>query len=163
MAWWQSHLPIGPRSGPIYRQNVRLGACAFGPVNILARWSPRHHWPRFWATDLPANRRAWRRGRKRFWCEPTFRDWKSYGFDLERTHLIHAERIEALILAMAITTLWLIHLGVCVRTSSRRSLLEPPHSRDYSLFRLGRDQLQRARIMHWPMPIGFTVRHPAPA
>jgi hypothetical protein len=156
-------LGVGPRSGLVCYQNVRLTAQhAFGPVNILARWSKKDRWPRFWALDLPADRLAWRRGRKRFWIEPSFRDLKSYGFDLEATGLSDPKRIDALLLAMAITTLWLIHLGVCARTSSRRTLLETPGRHDYSLFRLGRDHLLRAREMHWSIPIGFTIRHPAP-
>lgn len=157
-------LPIRKTSGPVYRQNVRLTAQhAFGPVNILARWSKKDHWPRFWATDLPADRDAWRRGRLRFWVEPTFRDWKSGGFDLQGSRLTDHRAVHGLVLGMAITTLWLVHIGLMVCNSSYRPLIDVPHKRDYSLFRLGRDYLRRADVKDWPVPINFTVQRPAPA
>jgi hypothetical protein len=156
-------LPVGPRSGPVYCQHVLLTANhAFGPVNILARWSRKDWCGRFWATDRPADRHAWRRGRRRFWIEPTFRDWKSYGFDLEGSHLTDDRTIGALLVGMAITNLWLVHVGLEVRSTSRRALTDVPHKRDYSLFRLGRDHLQRALAMGWTIPIGFDVRYPVP-
>lgn len=157
-------LPIGPTSGPVYCQQVLLTAAhGFGPVNIVARWSRKDHWPRFWATDLPADRHAWRRGRKRFWIEPTFRDWKSGGFDLETSRLTNHRAIDGLVLGMAITTLWMVHVGLDVYSSSRRPLIDVPHKRDYSLFHLGRDYLRRAAVLHWPVPIDFVVHRPAPA
>ena len=157
-------LPVTSTSGPVYRQNVRLTAQHdFGPVNIVARWSKKDHWPRFWATDLPADRDAWRRGRKRFWIEPTFRDWKSGGFDLEASRLTDHRMTSGLVLGMAITTVWMVHLGLVVFTTSRRPLIDVPHKRDYSLFRLGRDYLRRAEAQGWPVPVDFTVHRPAPA
>lgn len=156
-------LPVA-RGQLLYRQNVTLTERhAFGPVNLLAHWSPNEDTPRYWALDQPANRAAWRRGRKRYWIEPGFRDWKSYGFDLERSQLDDAERLNVLLLGMAVTTLWLIHLGEWVTVTGRRLLLEASHKRDYSLFRLGRDYVQRCRTMAWTFPIGFTVHHPLPA
>jgi hypothetical protein len=156
-------LPVGPRSGPVYCQNVLLTADhAFGPVNILARWSRKDWCGRFWAPDRPADRHAWRRGRRRFWIEPTFRDWKSHGFDLEGSRLTDYPAIETLLLGMAITNLWLVHVGLTVRTTSRRALTDIPHKRDYSLFRLGRDHLRRCQATDWPVPVGFTVHYPVP-
>lgn len=158
-----AELPIDPHSGPRYYQDVMLTAeHAFGPVNILARWSTEDHRAHFWATDRHADRYAWRRGRRRFWIEPTFRDWKSYGFDLETSQLSDRVALETLLLGMAITDLWLVHIGLTVRSSSRRPLVDVPHKRDYSLFRLGRDYLQRALAMGWSVPTGFGVRFPVP-
>lgn len=154
---------------PIYRgqrlyvqQATLTGQHGFGPVNIIADWPKKQLTPRFWATDQSADRYAWRRGRKRFWIEPTFRDWKSYGFDLERSQLLHPRSMDTMILAMAICTLWLVHVGCTVRTSERRTQIDVPHKRDFSLFRLGRDYMQRAQYLNLPVPIGFTVNHPAP-
>lgn len=129
---------------------------------MLAHWAPNEDTPRYWVLDCPANRQAWRRGRKRYWIEPTFRDWKSYGFDLEDSKLEEVERLNFLLLGMAVTTLWLIHLGQWIITSGRRSLLEADHKQDYSLFRLGKDYVQRRLTMHWAFPVGFTVQHGLP-
>lgn len=156
-------LPV-ERGQRLYRHDVMLTEKhAFGPVNLLADWSPNQDTPRYWALDQPADRDAWRRGRKRYWIEPGFRDWKSYGFDLERSKLDEAARLNVLVLGIAVTTLWLIHLGEWVTATGRRSLLEARHKRDYSLFRVGRDYVQRCQTMRWTFPVGFTVAHSPPA
>ena len=97
--------------------------------------------------------------RKRFWIEPTFRDWKSYGFDLENSKIDAAERLDGLLLILALDTVWLLHIGDWLTQHGRRYLLEPDHKQDYSLFRLGRDHLQRARTIGCKVPIGFRVSH----
>jgi len=131
----------------------------FGPLNLLADWSGNQPHPRYWVLDLPANKHAWRRGRKRFWTEATFRDWKGYGFDLESTKIDDPDRLNVLLLGIASTTVWMIHIGDWLTRHGYRHLLTPPHKTDYSLFRLGRDYLQRCRTMGWSIPVGFTVSH----
>jgi Transposase DDE domain len=130
---------------------------AFGPVNLIIDWNAKEDHPRYWVLDQKADRFAWRRGRKRFWIEPTNRDLKSAGFDLEQSALSDPQRLSHLLLAMAVTLLWLLHIGQWVIRSGRRSLLEANHKRDYSLFRLGRDWVRRALALGLPIPIGFTV------
>lgn len=132
---------------------------AFGPVNLIADWTTNHKHPRYFALDLPSNKQAWRRGRKRFWIEPSFRDWKSCGFDLENTMITDHLRIDLLLLAISISTLWMIHIGDWLTQNGRREWLEPRHKTDYSLFRLGRDHLQRARNVGCYVPFGFAVSH----
>jgi len=132
---------------------------AFGPVNLIADWRPQEEVPRYVVSDRRADRQAWRRGRKRFWIEPFFRDWKSYGFDLERSHLLHPGRLNTLLLGMATATLWMTHVGQWVIQTGRRSLLEANHKRDYSIFRLGRDYARRSQQMGWGLPVRFVVSH----
>lgn len=132
---------------------------AFGPVYLIAAWSENQAYPRYWSLDQPAHKPAWRRGRKRYWIEPTFRDWKSYGFDLEKSQLVDPERLNVLLLGVSLCTLWLMHIGNWLTLHGRRHLLEAEHKQDYSLFRLGRDHLQRARTLDSHVPIGFTVAH----
>jgi hypothetical protein len=147
-----------PRGERRYLQNVTLTRDhAFGPVNLIADWTSNEDAPRYVVVDQQADRYAWRRGRKRFWVEPFFRDWKSYGFNLEDSKLVHPHRLETLLLAMATTTLWMLHVGLWVIETGRRRLLEAPHKRDYSIFRLGRDYAFRSQLMHWPLPIGFIM------
>lgn len=126
---------------------------AFPDVHLMIDWTHDGDAPRYFVCDLPTNGRSWRRGRKRFWIEPTFRDWKSYGFDLETSHINQASRLSRLLIVMSLATLWLLHLGDWVTVSGRRKLLEAPHRRDYSYFRLGRDYIQRAQTQVWPIPI----------
>lgn len=125
---------------------------AFGPVNLFLDWTNSKE-PRYFATNQPPDRHCWRRGRKRFWIEPFFRDWKSYGFDLEQSRIEDDSRLHHLLLAMALATLWLLHLGHWVRSSGRAERLMAPGRRDYSLFRLGRDYAARSVIGGWQLPI----------
>jgi hypothetical protein len=129
----------------------------FGPVNVIADWAPPQDTPRYWALDLPVDGHAWRRGRKRYWIEPTFRDWKSYGFDLERSQITDRSRLEVLLLGMAVTTVWLIHVGEQLQHSGQAYELVAKAQTDYSVFRLGRDYLQRCRTLDRTVPVGFTV------
>lgn len=77
--------------------------------------------------------------------EQSFRDDKSGGFDMDHTRLLHPERLERLLLALAIATLWCHELGEFVLTSpdSLRRQIDPGHSRQLSLFQLGFRWLKR--------------------
>jgi hypothetical protein len=160
---WQALRDLNVQPGQRrYLQGVALTQeHTFGPVNLMADWSPNQDSPRYWALDQTANVQAWRRGRKRYWIEPTFRDWKSYGFDLEKSKLDDAERLNSLLLGMALTTVWMIHIGDWLIHQGRRQELAPLDKADYSLFRLGRDYVQRCRTLGQSVPVGFTVRHTA--
>jgi hypothetical protein len=136
---------------------------AFGPVNLIIDWSPNADAPRYWVLDQVADRHAWRRGRKRFWIEPTNRDLKRAGFGLEDSALTDSARLSSLFLALAVTFLWMLHLGQWVSTSGHRTRLEAAQKQDYSLFRLGRDWLRRALVRGWSIPVGWTVHAGAPS
>jgi hypothetical protein len=156
---WQPLRSIAvPQGQRYYIQDVLLTRQhAFGPVNLIADWTSKEDAPRYVVLDQCADRHAWRRGRKRFWIEPFFRDWKSYGFDLEGSQLVHPHRLTTLLLGMATATLWMVHVGQWVIDTNRRPLLEARHKRDYSIFRLGRDYAFRSQSQDWFLPVGFTV------
>ncbi len=142
-----------------YLANLTITAQhAFGPVNLIIDWNPKEEAPRYWVLDQVADRHAWRRGRKRFWIEPTNRDLKRAGFGLEQSALEDAARLSSMLLAMAVTFLWMLHLGQWVIMRGQRTTLEAPHKQDYSLFRLGRDWVRRALALRLPIPVGWTVR-----
>jgi len=154
---WQPLSTIAIRKGQrLYRQGLYLTKeHDFGPVNLMVDWNPNEDAPRYIVLDQPADRHAWRRGRKRFWIEPTFRDWKSYGFDLENSELADPQRLANLLLAMAITYVWMLFLGQRLTQNGQRTVLEAAEHHDYSLFRLGRDWLRRGLALGQPVAIGF--------
>jgi len=152
-------LSLRPGERRYWQQIYLTQRWCFGPVNLIGDWSLNQDYPRYWIIDLSADAQAWRRGRKRFWIEPTFRDWKSYGFDLERCQIDDPQRLQVLVLGMAVTTLWMIHIGDYLTQHGRDRLLDRTHYRDFSLFHLGRDFVQRSLTMRWPIPVGFTVTH----
>jgi len=96
-------------------------------------------------TDQIACRARLREYSFRMSIEQSFRDDKSGGFDLEHTRLQHAPRIDHLLLAMAIATLWCHELGefVLKQGDPARCLVDPAHERTLSLFQLGLRWLKR--------------------
>ncbi len=103
----------------------------------------------------PANDYNGCRRRRRFWIKPLFRDWKSDGFDLERSHLSDDQRLDHLLPGIATAVLWLIHLGDWAIVIGREAWLVANHRRDYSVFRPGRDYARRSQISVWDLPIRF--------
>jgi hypothetical protein len=77
--------------------------------------------------------------------EQSFRDDKSGGFDLEHTRLQHAQRLDHLLLAMAMATLWCHELGefVLQQGEPARCAVDPAHERTLSVFQLGLRWLKR--------------------
>ena len=71
--------------------------------------------------------------------EQSFRDDKSGGFAIDKTRLTHPERIERLLLAVAIATLWCHEVGQFVLHSGEwfRRMIDPAHSRKLSVFQIG--------------------------
>ena len=96
-------------------------------------------------TDQIACRARLREYGRRMSIEQSFRDDKSGGFDMEHTRLQHAERIDHLLLAIAIATLWCHELGefVLKQGDDSRCLVDPAHKRTLSLFQLGLRWLKR--------------------
>ena len=78
--------------------------------------------------------------------EQSFRDDKSAGFDIDHTRLQHPERLERLLLAVAIATIWCHELGefVLQQGDAVRRLIDPGFSRELSLFQLGLRWIQHA-------------------
>ena len=81
----------------------------------------------------------------RMGIEQSFRDDKSGGFDLAHTRLQHAQRLDHLLLALSIATLWCHELGefVLEQGEPARCSVDPAHERTLSLFQLGFRWLKR--------------------
>ena len=137
-----------------YVHNVTLTQKhAWSHAHLMIDWTYQGDHPRYVVCHRPTGRDTWRQGRKRFWIEPTFRDWKSYGFDLESSQIEDDRHLDCLLLGMAVATLWLLHLGYWVIVNDRADWLTADHRRDYSLFRLGRDYARRSQLCSWFLPI----------
>jgi Transposase DDE domain len=94
-----------------YLSNVRL----FGKDPIMTNIGILHEagHAESWiiAMDCPPTRAAVLDYGSRWAIEPTFSDFKSRGFELEDSQLIHAGRIERLILIMALAMHWCVRIG----------------------------------------------------
>ncbi|WP_322488397.1 hypothetical protein [Chloroflexus sp.] len=89
------------------------------------------------------NRRCLRVYLKRMRIEQSFRDDTSAGFAMDHTKLNDAARIERVLLAAAIATLWCHELGDEVLATERRRRVDPGWKRELRIFQLGLRWLAR--------------------
>ncbi len=78
------------------------------------------------------------------WIEEMFADFKGHGFDLQSTQLRHFERLSRLTLAVAMLYVWLVENGAQAIKRGQRRLVDRSDRRDYSVFRLGCNMLDRS-------------------
>lgn len=132
-----------------YFQDVWLTQEAKLRAHLTLTWTTgdERHAPELLA--LISNQRACRKRLhqygQRMCIEQSFRDDKSGGFDLAHTRLQHAQRLERILLAVAIATLWCHELGEHVLSNDPllRRAVDPGYQRQLSLFQLGLRWLKR--------------------
>ena len=92
----------------------------------------------------------------RMQIEESFRDDKSGGFDIDHTRLQHADRLERLLLAVALATIWCHELGefVLLEGDVTRRIIDPGFERELSVFQLGLRWLRRClAVMPQALPL----------
>lgn len=96
-------------------------------------------------SDQPAEKQRLDEYARRMRIEESFRDDQSGGFDLEHTRLEHPARLERLLLAVAIATLWCHEIGEQVlQDRTLQDELDPGGvHRELSIFQLGLRFLRR--------------------
>ena len=96
----------------------------------------------------------------RMHTEESFRDDKSSGFEMAHTRLQHADRVERLLLALAIAKLWCHELGEYVLEQGEvcRRAIDPGPKRELSLFQLGLRWLKRCVSTSLPLLPAFMAR-----
>ena len=93
-----------------YLPNVRLFASAV-PTHLGILHEAGHDEPWIIAMDCPPTRAAIRDYASRWGIEPTFSDFKSRGFQLEATQLRASDRLDRLLLIMALAMYWCVRAG----------------------------------------------------
>jgi hypothetical protein len=132
-----------------YFQNVYFTkqAKGFGHLSVTWSTSDATHAPALIAimSDQGGCRQRLTEYGWRMSIEQSFRDDQSGGFDLEHTRLQHPERLERLLLALAIATLWCHELGaqVLAHGDACRREIDPGFQRELSVFQLGLRWLKR--------------------
>lgn len=130
------------------RQSVWLTACKLTAkyaysVNLLAHWEAGEKDPWLLATNLPSQKEALKAYKCRMWIEEMFGDLKGNGFDLESTHLRDFLRLSRLTLAVVMLYVWLVTFGARVIKAGKRRLVDRSDRRDHSIFRIGRNMVER--------------------
>lgn len=112
-------------------------------TNVVAVWRQDDRDPWLLLTNLPARLSRCTEYRRRMWEEEGLRDWKSAGWNWQRNRVRRPERIERLLVILALATLWMCVLAQRVIHRGLRVLLEPRRARWYSAFHLGLRYFQR--------------------
>jgi hypothetical protein len=139
---------LGVQPGrPRYFQNVRLTAEADWVCNLAVTWTtPTPKQPAELcaiAMNVPAGQRTLKDYLKRMHVEESFRDDKSGSFDLDATKLTDPERLNHLLLAIAVAVLWIYDIGEQVLRAHERQEIDPAYKRQLSVFQIGWRKLHR--------------------
>ncbi|HEX9013821.1 MAG TPA: transposase [Anaerolineaceae bacterium] len=132
-------------SGPGERRKLHGRAfkkAGWREASVVVYWRPRFPAPLCLVTDLPPEWRVVGLYRRRFPIEPTFRDYKSYGWHWEQGQVSDLQHLQRLLIGMALATWLTMVVGACRAADLFR---QPPsrkrHTRPWwgkmSLFRIG--------------------------
>jgi Transposase DDE domain len=130
-----------------YFQNVRLRQDKRFACNLMVTGTPAT--PKQPAevcaimTNLPPQHSNLKAYLKRMHIEQSFRDDKSGGFDLGATKLRDPERLNHLLLALAVAVLWIYEIGEPVLRADERTEIDPAYKRQLSVFQIGWRKLRR--------------------
>lgn len=122
---------------------------------LVLHWEAGEDAPWYLASSRSGRGALIRLYKKRMWTEEMYGDWKGHGFDLEASHLRDPDRIDRLVLAVALTFLWLIALGSVVVKRGQRHLVDHRSRRDKSYFRIGWDWT--LRCLRLDEPVSFRL------
>lgn len=141
----------------LWLTQCRLTTKHLYPVNLLAYWKPGEKEPWLLATNLQNPQAVLRVYRKRMWIEETFGDLKGNGFDLESTHLRNFLRLSRLTLAVVFLYVWLVAFGSQIIKNGKRFLVDRSDRRDHSIFRIGRNMVERILSNGLHLRISFNL------
>jgi hypothetical protein len=117
--------------------HVRVTRKHAGPAHFVAYWAMGEKEPWYLLSDQPISLQTLHVYRRRFWTEPMYRDFKSYGWNLEASRIREPKRLERLLLGMALAYVWLMQLASAVIKRGGRRLVDRTAQRTLSYFRIG--------------------------
>lgn len=109
-----------------------------GPYQLAAVWSEEADEPWLLISDLADPKVLPDIYGKRWSIESTFRDFKSYGFDLEASRIEDMDRFNRLLLGLALAYGWAVRVGHWLDQSGQRLLVDRGRKPKQSAYRLGR-------------------------
>jgi hypothetical protein len=121
-----------------YWTGVYLTLRRDGPYQLAAVWSEEADEPWLLISDLADPKLLPDIYGKRWSIESTFRDFKSYGFDLEASRIEDMDRFNRLLLGLALAYGWAVRVGHWLDQSGQRLLVDRGRKPKQSAYRLGR-------------------------
>jgi hypothetical protein len=130
---------------------------AVAGLNLAMYWAPTAAEPWYLITTEPTGKLACASYAKRFRIEEMFKDFKNNGrgFGLELTGVRHADRLERLLLALALVYTWLLLWGAYVIAPGQQKLVDNVGKPTLSVFQTGLRfvlrlwQRGQLRKFHW--------------
>jgi hypothetical protein len=121
-------------TGRVFKRRGRI------PAHVRVVWGQHAQEPWALVTNDPTVS-GWEYG-QRFWVEPSFRDFKSHGWQLEATTFTDPDRLSRLWVVLVVAYAWMLLLGAALEaaralTASKRRP-DGSSTRRLSLFRQGR-------------------------
>jgi hypothetical protein len=124
-----------------------------GSLTIVWPRDQRAPWVLF--SDLPGGSDRVRDYRKRMRAEATYQDWKGRGFGLHRSRVHGHDRLDRLLLVLAITSWWLQGLGRMVIRTGLRPCYDRRDRRDASVLALAWAYITTCLATNRPIPPPF--------
>ena len=112
-----------------------------GPYQLAAVWDKGAKEAWLIVSDLPDPTILPKIYAKRWAIESTFRDLKSYGFDLEASRIKNMERFNRLLIGITLAYGWAARIGHSLDQSDQRHLVDRGTKDKLSVYRMGRDWL----------------------
>jgi hypothetical protein len=110
-------------------------------TNVVATWPTTAKDPWLLVTDLPPTLKRCAEYRIRTWEEALFRDLKSMGFGWDASRVRIPDRVERLLLILALAMLWTLALAQRLVRRGKRYLVDARPKRHLSYFHLGQGYL----------------------
>ena len=127
----------------------------YGPVNAITWWRKDCKEPIHLVTNIESPEEACMYYAKRFRIETFFRDHKSQGFHIHKSHISIPERLSHLLIPACLAYYWVIFLGAeAIRTGLNR-IIHRSSRTDLSLFQLGLSLLDFLLSRGLRIPVGF--------
>jgi len=121
-----------------YWRGVYLTLHRDGPYQLAVVWAEEADEPWLLISDLADPKALPDIYDRRWSIEPTFRDFKSYGFDLEASRIEDVDRFNRLLLGLALAYGWAVRIGHWLDQSGQRLLVDRGRKPKQSAYRLGR-------------------------
>jgi hypothetical protein len=121
-----------------YWTGVYLTMHKDGPCQLAAVWAEEADDPWLLVSDLDDPKVLPDIYAKRWGIESSFRDMKSYGFDLEASRIEDIDRFSRLLLGLALAYGWAVRVGHWLDQSGQRLLIDRGRTPKQSAYRLGR-------------------------
>lgn len=139
---WLRMADLTPARGALnFRAGVGVSGEGYGSLLAISVWEAQHEEALYLLSNLDSSDQAAAYYKRRFRIETFFKDTKTQGFRVDKSHIEHPERLERLLIACALGYWWLTYLGTVAKRRGEDKWLDRTTRDDLSLFQLGRRYL----------------------